>query len=123
MTPLLNDTPKRSSHASELAALIAHGLMNIDSIKDNVKDTNTILAVCEIVISTPTEWYSLSEKACLVQVVRTLYKQNFPMFCIDIASGNVSFYNKVKHYPDSQLPVGSMKEILKALNDAHERLG
>ena len=122
MTPLLNEIPKRSPFAAELVGMVAQSLVNIDEIENDVKETNCLLSVCEIIISTPLEWYSLAEKACVITVVRRLYKQDFAKFCLDITIGNVSFYNKVKHYPDAFLPVGDRDQIIEALKSAHAKM-
>ena len=93
-TPIDNTRPFRTAAIDELAANLAFSGMNIERIKNDASETNATLAMCEIVISTPIEWYSNAERLMVIALVEHLYQRSFQAFVDDVTSGIVSFYNK-----------------------------
>ena len=68
-TPLDNIRPLRVAAIDELAANLAFSGMNIERIRHDASETNATLAMCEIVISTPIEWYSNAERLMVIALV------------------------------------------------------
>jgi hypothetical protein len=110
--------PKRSPFAADLAHQVAVTLIGASAIENDPKEVNAALALCEIMISTPVEWYTTAERACLLVLVERFYKQPFTKFVLDITTKDVSFYNKCKHYPGLGMKL-SMDEIVRGMQQAH----
>ena len=118
-TPIDNTRPFRTAAIDELAANLAFSGMNIERIKNDASETNATLAMCEIVISTPIEWYSNAERLMVIALVETLYQRSFQAFVDDVNSGIVSFYNKSIAGTNVKT---TMDDIVSILHKKHSEL-
>lgn len=118
-TPIDNTRPFRTAAIDELAANLAFSGMNIERIKHDASETNATLAMCEIVISTPIEWYSNAERLMVIALVEHLYQRSFQAFVDDVSSGIVSFYNKSIAGTNVKT---TMDDIVSILHKRHNEL-
>lgn len=94
MTPLTYNpnakAPDRLPEISEMMVGLAATLMDIDKIKADKKETNRILALCEIITGLPPQWFTPFERQIIYAVIDSLYGSPTE-FITNVLDGTLSF--------------------------------
>lgn len=85
--------PNRTSRIDELVITLVLTANNQSRIKDTPEEVNAALALCEIAVSLPGEWFTTQERTLVAMIV-----QDFGIdpgdFIENIRNGSVSYYAK-----------------------------
>lgn len=95
MAPNTNNTPQRIEEVSDLVATLADALSNITELKNDVKETNCALAICEILTGLPPAWFTAAERSLIIHVIQGLHGDPLK-FINSIIDGDVSYVNKAE---------------------------
>lgn len=117
MTPLVNNnTPKRITEVSDLVAAVMGGLMHLPTLKENPKEMNAALAICELLTSMPLEWFTQMERLAIMTLISELYGDP-KKFMDEIMNENLSFMNKAQEFTRGK----SCAELAELVFEKHIR--
>ena len=89
------EVPQRTRKVADLILILAKSMRDyIDDGSKDVESRNIILAMCEVCVSIPPEWFASPEKLLLLGTIQNLYG-NPMQFIADIEDESISFYNKI----------------------------
>jgi hypothetical protein len=86
-------TPKRTHQAAYLASCTLLGIENINDWRDEPKEVNAMLSICELMTSLPPVWFTQEERIATVMLIKELYGDP-KKFLDDLMDGSVSFIAK-----------------------------
>lgn len=90
----MNSTkPKRTYRVDELVLILVLTANAHERIKQKPEEVNAALALCEIAVSLPAEWFTVQERT-LVGVIVQGFDIDPGVFVDNIRSGSVSYYAK-----------------------------
>lgn len=108
-----NSTPIRTQRTAYLASSPIIGMSSIHEWRDDPKEVNSMLAICEIITALPPEWFTHEERVATLLMVKELYGDP-RKFLMDLIDGNVSYVNKCS---TEQCHGQSLTDII---HDAHK---
>ena len=110
--------PARTQKITDLVLMIALNTKRWQDGQRSPEQTNMILAMCEVAMSTPTEWYAVEEQRMILLTVKALYG-NPTKFIADISDESVSFYAKFAQ--EAGLPHNDLHRVIDSLHALHEK--
>ena len=109
--------PTRTQKITDLVLMIAINTKRWQDGDRSPEQTNMILAMCEVAMSTPTEWYANEEQKMILLTVKALYGDP-QKFIADLRDDSLSFYAKFAQ--DVGLPHNDILYVIDRLHALHE---
>lgn len=106
--------PVRLAKIDDLVVSLVLTANNTPEFKDNPAEINAALALCEITVSLPFDWFTDAEKT-LVHMIVTELGLDWQEFVDSIRDGSVSYYAKASETSlrDTGIPVLPLQDIVK----------
>jgi hypothetical protein len=115
------DIPQRTRKVSDLILILAKSMRDyIDDGSKDVESRNIILAMCEVCVSIPPEWFAPPEKLLLIGTIQNLYGDPFK-FINDIEDESISFYNKFAAESDLPHERYTLDRLVDTLHRLHDK--
>lgn len=111
-------TPNRTKYVVDLIRMIADAANAWADGDRRPANENLILAMCEVAVSLPPEWFAPAERLLIVKIVDEIYG-NARKFLDDINDDSISFY--AKYAAANGLPTDGLMSIMASLLRSHER--
>jgi len=108
--------PNRTHNIVELVGMITLEATTLPDVKDDAEAVNGILAMCEIVVSLPREWFTREEQRLVMLLIAQLYDHP-TVFISHLMTDEISFYNKVA----GEYGMRDLRNLLDTLHDLHEK--
>lgn len=109
----MNTKPIRTSRIDDLVMSIALTAQETERFKNEPAEMNAALALCEITVSLPFDWFTHAEKS-LVHLIVTDMGLVWEEFVDNIRDGTVSYYAKASDtaFIETGRRVGTLEEIV-----------
>jgi hypothetical protein len=108
--------PNRTHKIVELVGMLTLEAMHLNQSKNEPEAVNSILAMCEIVVSLPPEWFTREEQRLVLLMVKELYDHP-TVFISHLRNDEISFYNKVA----AEYGMRDLDNLVNTLHDLHEK--
>lgn len=108
--------PNRTKKVEDLILMIALNTKRWQEGERSAEQTNLILAMCEVAITTPTEWYATEEQKMILLTLKALYGDP-QKFIRDVNEGTVSFYSKFAQ--EAGLPSDDLTRVVLRMHEMH----
>ena len=106
--------PVRLAKIDDLVLSLILTADNTPEFKDNPAEINSALALCEITVSLPFDWFTDAEKTIVYMIVTEL-GLNWEEFVDSIRDGSVSYYAKASDtsFRETGIRVMPLQEIVE----------
>jgi hypothetical protein len=106
--------PVRLAKIDDLVVSLVLTANNTPEFKDNPAEINAALALCEITVSLPFDWFTDAEKT-LVYLIVTELGLNWEEFVDSVRDGSVSYYAKASEtsFRETGIRVMPLQDIVE----------
>ena len=121
----MNTKPIRTSRIDDLVMSLVLTAQETERFKNEPAEMNAALALCEITVSLPIDWFTTAEKT-LVHMIVTEMGLNWEEFVDNIRDGTVSYYAKAADtaFSETGRRVGALEDIVaECLNKHYKQFG
>ena len=116
----MNTKPIRTSRIDDLVLSLVLTAQETKRFKNEPAEMNAALALCEITVSLPIDWFTTAEKT-LVHMIVTEMGLNWEEFVDNIRDGTVSYYAKASDtaFSETGRRVGTLEDIVTECLQKH----
>jgi hypothetical protein len=121
----MNTKPIRTSRIDDLVLSLVLTAQETKRFKNEPAEMNAALALCEITVSLPFDWFTTGEKI-LVQMIVADMGLNWEEFVDNIRDGTVSYYGKAADtaFSETGHRVGALEDIVtECLHKHYKQFG